>query len=108
MSFQVQLTADAVRDLEDIYGYIVRHDSYEHAEYVLARMERVFQSLSENPQRGSYPSELLDLGVREYREVYFKPYRIVYRLRDSAVFILLIADGRRDMYSLLLRRLLEA
>ena len=108
MSFEIQLTADAVRDLEEIYGYIDRYDSRERAEYVLSQIERVVRSLSEHPQRGSYPLELLDIGVREYREVYFKPYRIVHRIREGDVFILLIADGRRNMYSLLLRRLLQA
>ena len=53
------------------------------------------------------PKELLALGVREYREVFFKPYRIIYRVQDETVYVLLIADGRRDMQSLLQRRLLE-
>lgn len=44
--------------------------------------------------------------IREYRETFFKPYRIVYHIDDARVFISLIADGRRDMRSLLARRLL--
>ena len=46
--------------------------------------------------------------IKEYREVHFKPYRIVYRVSDGAVHVLMIADGRRDMEALLQRRLLEA
>lgn len=46
------------------------------------------------------------MGIREYRETFFKPYRIVYHIDDARVFISLIADGRRDMRSLLARRLL--
>jgi toxin ParE1/3/4 len=46
------------------------------------------------------------LGIREYRETFFKPYRIVYHVDGHLVFISLIADGRRDMQSLLARRLL--
>jgi len=64
--------------------------------------------LSEFPERGAYPKELLALGVREYREIFFKPYRIIYRVLDKNVYVLLIADGRRDMQSLLQRRLLDA
>ena len=58
------------------------------------------------PERGSNPEELVALGIREYRETFFKPYRIVYHIDRGRVFISLIADGRRDMRSLLARRLL--
>lgn len=35
MSFDVQLTEDAARDLEEILDYIDRHDSSARANYVL-------------------------------------------------------------------------
>jgi len=50
----------------------------------------------------------LKIGIQEYREMFFKPYRIIYRVMDKNVYILLIVDGRRDMQSLLQRRLLDA
>ena len=78
------------------------------ANHVLERIEKVFASLSESPQRGSYPKELLDLGIREYPEVFFKPYRIIYREIEDDVHVMVIADGRRDMRTLLERRLLRA
>ena len=46
--------------------------------------------------------------MREYREVFFTPYRIIYRVAGSDVHVLVIADGRRDMRALLERRLLQA
>ncbi len=108
MGFEVLLTNDAARDLEEIYNYIALHDSHEKADYVLDRFEKVFSSQSEFPERGAYPNELLMLGIREYRETFFKPYRIFYRVIANIVYVLLIADGRRDMQSLLQRRLLNA
>lgn len=107
MPFQVKLTHDAVRDLEGITRYIGRHDSPARADHVLQRIERAFQGLSEHPHRGSFPRELMNIGIREYREVFFKPYRIIYRVIDDSVYVLLIANGRRDMQTLLQRRLLE-
>ena len=107
MSFEVFLTADAVQDLKELYQYIVRHDAPGKAQNVLARIEKTFNSLSETPARGVYPKELLALGIREYREVFFKPYRLIYRIIGHRVYILLMSDGRRDMQSLLQRRLLE-
>jgi toxin ParE1/3/4 len=64
--------------------------------------------LSEFPERGACPQELLTIGVREYREFFFKPYRIIYRVMDKNVYVLLIVDGRLDKQSLLQRRLLGA
>lgn len=55
----------------------------------------------------AYPQKLSSLGVREYREVFFKPYRIVYRVSKQTVYVYLIADGRRNMEVLLNRRLLD-
>jgi len=104
----VLLTNDAARDLEEIYDYVALHDSPQKADYVLAQIEKAFSSLSEFPERGVYLEELLALGIREYREIFFKPYRIVYRVMDNIVYVLLIVDGRRDMQSLLQRRLLNA
>ena len=108
MPFAVLLTNDAARDLNELYDYIAVHDSPRKADYVLEQIEKTFSTLSEFPGRGVYPKELLKLGIREYREIFFKPYRIIYRVMDKNVYVLLIVDGRRDMQSLLQRRLLDA
>ena len=108
MSFLVQLTKDAARDLEEIGDYIDWHDAPGLADHVLEQIEKAFHSLSEHPQRGNSPKELRDIGIREYREIFFKPYRIIYRVMGDNVYVLVIADGRRDMQALLQRRLLQA
>ena len=41
-------------------------------------------------------------------EVFLKPYRIIYRVREDDVYVLVIADGRRNMRALLEQRLLQA
>ena len=74
---------------------------------MLEQIEKAFSSLSEYPERGNYPRELLDIGIREYREIFFKPYRIIYRVMENNVYVLVIADGRRDMQTLLQRRFLQ-
>jgi toxin ParE1/3/4 len=107
MTFGIFLTNDASRDVEELYDYIASHDSPGKADYVLDQIEKVFSSLAENPKRGTYPKELLAVGLREYREVFFKPYRIIYRVMANNVYVMVIADGRRDMQRLLQRRLLR-
>lgn len=107
MTIEVFLTDDALSDLEAIGDYIAATDSPQQADYVLGKIEDAYLGLYELPERGAYPKELLDLGIRDYREVFFKPYRIIYRLQGERVYVYLIADGRRDMQSLLQRRLLS-
>ncbi len=108
MPLLVQLTDDVAHDLEDICDYIDRQDGPDQADYVLEQIEKTFGGLSEHAHRGKHPDELLDIGIREYREVFFKPYHIIYRVMENIVYVFLIADGRRDMQALLERRLLRA
>jgi toxin ParE1/3/4 len=108
MPFAVLLTNDAARDLNELYDFIAVHDSPRKADYVLEQIEKTFSTLSKFPEQGVYPKELLKLGIREYREIFFKPCRIIYRVMDKKVYVLLIVDARRDMHSLLQRRLLDA
>jgi len=84
-----------------------QYNSAGNADYVLSEIETRLNSLANSPNLGNYPNELLNLGIREYREIFFKPYRIIYRVINNAIYVLLIVDGRRDMTALLQRRLLN-
>lgn len=106
MAFQVVVTADAENDLQDIVTYIATHDSPQAAQHVLDRILDIADSLTAEPTRCTTPKELRALGDREYRQVFFKPYRLIYRVFGERVVIYVIVDGRRDMQSLLARRLL--
>lgn len=108
MDYEVLITEGAEHDLEEIYDHIAEFDSPEKADYVLSRLLEVAKRLATFPDRGPHPKELQALGIREYRQTFFKPYRLIYRVIGKQVFIYLIADGRRDMQSLLSRRLLGA
>jgi toxin ParE1/3/4 len=106
MSCKVLLTKSAERDIEEIYDYIADNDTPENADHVLDKLMEVAETLSTFPERGAYPKELLLLGIREYRQAHFKPYRLIYRVIGKQVLIYMIADGRRDMQTLLSRRML--
>jgi len=106
--YEVVLTEHALLDLDDIAHCITWHDTLEKAEQVALRVEKAFSSLATLSNRGNHPRELLAMGNRSFREVHYKPYRIVYRVLDREVLVLIVADGRRDMRALLARRLLGA
>lgn len=102
----VLLTGGAEQDLEAIYDYISEFDCVTNANYVLDQLMEVAHGLSTYPERGSVPRELGALGIREYRQTFFKPYRLIYRVIETRVLVYVIADGRRDMQTLLMRRIL--
>lgn len=106
MSHQVFLIRDAVSDLEELDEYLATGESAKKADYVLNKIEAVLQRLAESTERGRRSRELLALGLDDYRQVFFNPYRIIYTLRHNDVYVLLIADGRRDIETLLQNRLL--
>jgi len=106
MRFEVSLTADAERDIEDIHRYIAAHGGGVIADRVLKRIEQTCLGLATLPERGNVPKELLPLGISEYREAHSKPYRIIYRVIGRQVIVYCVLDGRRDMQSLLQLRLL--
>ena len=106
--YDVLLTEGAEQDLESIYDYIAEFDCKANADYVLDHLLEVVESLTAFPEHGAYPKELVALGIRDYRQTAFKPYRVIYRVMGQKVYIYVIADGWRDMQSLLARRLLGA
>jgi toxin ParE1/3/4 len=108
MGYAVSLTEAAEADLADLSDYIATHDAPAKADYVLGCIEAALLSLEAFPERGAYVKELLALGIRDYRETYFKPYRIIYRVVGLSVAVHLVVDGRRDLRSVLARRLLQA
>lgn len=106
--YKTLLTKGAEQDLESIYDYISEFDCVANANHVLDRLMEVVEGLAKFPERGSYPKELVALGIKEYRQTAFKPYRVIHRVVGSQVVIYLIVDARRDMQSVLARRLLGA
>ena len=104
--YRVLLTQGAEQDIEAIYDYIAEFDDPVHADRVLDQLMATAAKLAVMPERGSYPKELVGLGIKEYRQVFFKPYRLIYRVLGADVVVYVVADGRRDMQSLLTRRLL--
>ena len=105
--YQVILTSEAEKDIVDIYDYIAKKDTLQNAEYVLDNLELLILSLVEAPERGYYPPELSIQGIKEFKEVIYKPYRAIYEIIGSKVIVHLCVDGRRDMKTLLERRLIR-
>lgn len=105
--FAVQITEAAEIDLQQIIQAVAERASALSAERLLDGLLVCVSTLETFPDRGSVPSELSELGVKDFRQLVFQTYRVIYRVLGKNVFVLVIADGRQDMQRLLERRLLE-
>ncbi|MBN9529420.1 MAG: type II toxin-antitoxin system RelE/ParE family toxin [Alphaproteobacteria bacterium] len=106
--YGVDLTQGAEDDLEEIHRYRLqaRDSDDADADALIGEFLTVIDSLEAVPERGAIPRELEGLGIKEFRQVLLRQFRLIYRIIDSRVVILVIADGRRAMQTLLERRLL--
>jgi toxin ParE1/3/4 len=105
MKYKVFLIADAERDIEEIYSFVSKNDSVAKAETLLKKLEDACCHLHEFPMRGHLPPELERIGVYEYQEIHYKPYRIIYQIFETSIFIYCVLDGRRNLQELLEKRL---
>ena len=104
---RVLWTRTARHDLEAIVTYIAE-DSIENALSVLERLQERADSLATVAERGRVVPEFRSIAVHHYREVIERLWRIVYRIAADSVMFLAVLDGRRDLESLLLDRLLRS
>jgi toxin ParE1/3/4 len=107
MKYKVVILSEAEDDIFDIYRYILSNDSKDSANYVFEKIEEMCLNLEEMPERGHIPPELERIGISNYREIHFKPYRIIYEIDGKKVFVHCVLDGRRDLQEILQRRLIR-
>ena len=106
MTCKVSLTNAAERDMQLICDYFIANQQENRVGHFLDQMEKVFRRISQAPEAGSWPNELMELGIRSYREIFSHPYRVIYFYENNTANIILIADARRDLDMLLQVRIM--
>jgi toxin ParE1/3/4 len=106
VNYNVIMLPEARDDLFEIYKYIARNDSMAKADTLLNRIEEKCLSLCTLPERGNTVNELERVYVEGFRQIHFKPYRIIFQVIGKKVFVHAILDGRRELQELLERRIL--
>ena len=104
--YQVAWAAVAKNDLKQIIEYIAK-DSPDNASQILNKIKQKASDLYAMPDRGKIVPELKDQGIHTYRELIVAPWRIIYRISDTTVFVLSVIDARRNVEDILLDRLVK-
>jgi len=105
MRYAVFMLQEAEHDLEAIFRYILRSGNPGAAKDMIRLIRKACDSLSQMPERGHVPPELTRTENYEYRQIIVKPYRIIYQVVESCVFIFGIIHGRRNVDEVLKQRL---
>lgn len=103
--YEIIWSEQAMSDLDSIADHLST-DSEEAALAMLSKLEARAEKLHTLPHRGRVVPELLAIDVNGYRELVEFPYRILYRIAKDEVLVVAVLDGRRDLASILLARLL--
>jgi toxin ParE1/3/4 len=107
MKYKVIIDPRAKLDLKEIFIYVALNDSIQSANKLLDALEETCFKLEKYPERGRIPPELRPTGIKNYIEIHYKPYRIIYEIEKDLVYIHCVIDGRRNIQEILSNRLLR-
>lgn len=93
-------------DILGITDFISRDNSI-NAEKALERIECRIGTLITLPERGRVVPELLWHGISDIREIFEKPWRIMYQIGAKEELIVAVYDGRRHLNDVLMERFLR-
>lgn len=107
MQRRVVILDSAERDLKDLKRYLCKNFSSEVWQDTYGQLKKAIRHLQSFPLSGSIPDEIEKFNLGQYRQVVSGMNRIIYEVRQDKIYIHIITDVRRDMMSLLTRRLLR-
>ena len=96
----------AENDLANIIEYIAR-DNLSDAQKNLKKIKGKASSLYHSPERGRIIPELQEHGILQYRELIVPPWRIIYRISETNVYVLSVLDSRQNIEDILFKRLIN-
>ena len=108
MTRTVFLTDGAARDLDELYAGQYDRGGSAQADRFLDQIQVLLERLGEDAERGHPLGDLQAFGLHDARQLREPPWRIVYRIDETRVFVSLLAREDRSYQSLLQRRLLDA
>ena len=105
-NFEVIWTKNAQFDLESIIEYI-KTDSVDIAKKIFFEIKEECANLHYFPERKRVVPELQQIGILKYREIIHERYRIIFKIENTKVYVLLVVDSRRNLEDILFQRLID-
>lgn len=107
MKLRIVFLKSAERDLRELRVYIIKNFGKDAWQTSYAGIKDAVSAIRNFPVGGRIPEELEKLNLMQYRQVLSGMNRIIYEVRQETVYVHIVCDTRRDMKTLLARRLLR-
>ena len=104
-NYYIKWTAPARDDLNEIIDYISL-TNLTYAVKILDAIEENVRKLDMFPERYRIVPELEKYGYLIYREIIIEYWRVIYKIENNFVYIMLVIDGRRNLEDILLKNIL--
>lgn len=104
--YEVLWTENAIFDLEQIVEYI-KLESVTIAKKIFSELREKGNTLYYFPNKGKVVPELQNIGIIKYRELIHKRWKIIYKIQESKVYILVVVDSAQDLENILFQRLIN-
>jgi plasmid stabilization system protein ParE len=104
--YEVLWAESAILDLQMIVEYI-KIESENSAKKIFSELREKSNTLYYFPSKGKVVPELQSIGIVKYRELIHKRWKIIYKIQESKVYILIVVDSSRDLETILFQRLIK-
>jgi len=104
--YDVIMAKSAEDDLNDIINFIAQNKP-RTAVVIMDKIHAKVKTLDRFPYRGSYVPELLARNIKDYRQLTEDPWKIIYKINENVVNVLVIIDSRRNLQDILIKKLLK-
>ena len=103
--YDIKWASPARDDINEIIDYIAKtNESF--AVKILDKIEENVEKLRTFPTLYRIVPELEKFGHYVYREIIIDYWRIIYKIENNLVYIMLVIDGRRNLEDILLKIIL--
>ncbi|MFW9079153.1 type II toxin-antitoxin system RelE/ParE family toxin [Pseudomonas sp. P2757] len=107
MSLKIVILQSAETDLKDLRTYLIKQFSAQTWHSTYASLKVAIRGLASQPYSGSIPEEIERLNLGQYRQIISGLNRVIYEVREQIVYVHIIADTRKNLPTLLMKRLLQ-
>jgi len=103
--YYIKWAAPAREDINEIIDYISQ-TNVNYAVKILDKIEGHVKQLDLFPQRYRIVPELEKYGYLLYREIIVDYWRIIYKIENNFVYIMLVIDSRRNLEDLIIKKII--
>ncbi len=107
MTHQINVLRQARHDYEDLRAFVINNYPEKSWQECQDQLKSLISYLTVHPNGGAIPLEIVTLNLPRYRQIASGKLRIIYEVRQKQIFIHIILGHRRDLNSLLFRRLMR-